>query len=482
MNRYWETMVGSGHAYLALREDYRQQLKDVVQNLGFKYIRFHGIFDENIGIYTEDEQGHARYNFIQSDMIYDFLLENGIRPCVEFGYMPEDLKSAEKYHFRWRYRVNVSPPKDYKKWYDLIHAFVSHYVERYGLEEVRSWYFEVWNEYDLPQFWSGTSAEYLRLYESTALAVKAVDKNLRVGGPAVTSNGDSNARHFLSFVKDNDIPIDFYSYHAYCASWFLDGDGTQKRCFLEYDKWLSLLKKGRKMLVEYGMEHLPIYITEWNSTPSSRDFSHDVPFIAPFICQSIKDGYGCCEGFSYWTFSDVFEERGPGNAEFHGGFGLITLRGIHKPSYSAYKMLHMLGDKLLYIGDEPVIAAKDENNSLQILAWNYIHPDTDIELNDGTEPQFSMQSRKKIELVVDNISGQYLIRRFRLDSKKGNAYDAWKGMGKQKSLKSHQVETLKSSMDMVLLEERKIRIKGKVDIEMALEPHAVELIMFICEE
>ena len=180
---FWEKMFGSGRAILSLRENYRQDLRDVKQITGFKYVRFHAIFHDEVGVYDEDGQQHPTYNFSYVDQIYDGLLANGVKPFVELSFMPRKLAAADALHSFW-YKPDVAPPRDWAKWDGLIQAFAEHLVERYGIEEVATWYFEVWNEPNI-DFWAGVpkQATYGQLYDHTALAIKKVRRPESVAQP-----------------------------------------------------------------------------------------------------------------------------------------------------------------------------------------------------------------------------------------------------------------------------------------------------------
>ena len=186
---YWEQMFGSGRAVLSLRDAYRRDLRTVRQITGFQYVRFHAILDDEVGVYDEDKQGKPIYNFSYVDQIYDGLLANSVKPFVELSFMPSKLAARQDLQSFW-YHPNVAPPKDYAKWDDLITQFTKHLVDRYGIDEVANWYFEVWNEPNL-DFWTGTPKQesYFELYDHTARDIKAVSPRLRVGGPATCAGG-----------------------------------------------------------------------------------------------------------------------------------------------------------------------------------------------------------------------------------------------------------------------------------------------------
>ena len=186
---FWEHMFGSGRAVLSLRESYRDDLRQVKQATGVEYIRFHAIFLDDMGVYDEDATGQPVYNFSYVDQVYDGLLHNGVRPFVELSFMPKKLAARDALHAFW-YKQNVAPPKDWAKWDELVYQFTKHLVDRYGIDEVQKWYFEVWNEPNI-DFWAGEPKQptYFELYDHSAAAVKRVSSAVAHRWP-----GDSAGR------------------------------------------------------------------------------------------------------------------------------------------------------------------------------------------------------------------------------------------------------------------------------------------------
>jgi len=222
---FWEQMFGSGRAILSLRESYREDLRAVKKVADFRYVRFHAILHDEVGVYNEDEHGNPVYNFAYVDQIYDGLLKNGVRPFVEISFMPKKLAfNPDALHPFW-YKQNVSPPKSMERWDDLIRHFAQHLVDRYGMYEVAQWYFEVWNEPNI-DFWNGIPRDksYFELYAHTARDLKGVSEKLRVGGPATA------AAHwipeFLKYTSENHVPVDFVSTHGYADDSVEDLFGT----------------------------------------------------------------------------------------------------------------------------------------------------------------------------------------------------------------------------------------------------------------
>jgi len=221
---FWEQSFGSGRAILSLRESYRNDLREVKKITDFRYVRFHAIFHDELGVYDEDENGNPDFNFTYIGQVYDGLLQNGVRPFVEISFMPKKLASRQDLHPFW-YKQNVAPPKDYAKWDLLIRNFAQFLIDRYGIDEVSQWYFEVWNEPNI-DFWSGDpkQATYFELYDHTARALKSVNPRLRVGGPSTSSAHWVD--DFLAHVAKEKVPIDFASTHGYSDDTVEDLFGT----------------------------------------------------------------------------------------------------------------------------------------------------------------------------------------------------------------------------------------------------------------
>lgn len=392
----WSKCIGAGRACEGLRAAWRDQLRAAVRDCGFQYIRFHGLLAEDM-FPVSVVGGRLFYHWTYIDQLFDALQDIGIRPVVEFGFMPPALASGTATQFWWK--GNVTPPADYALWGDLVRAFTAHFVEQYGLEEVQKWYFEMWNEPNLSVFWAGTRSQYFKLYRVSAQAVKSVHPSLKVGGPA-TSNfvpddrfageTEDTSKHlthkvadidtlswhgvwikeFLDFCSREHLPVDFVSCHPYPTDFALDGLSDMKgrsryRGSLNDDvDWL------RKTVGESAYPEAELLLTEWSSSPSSRDYSHDYLPAADYIVQCCLDNAGKIDCLSYWTFTDIFEEEGGGPEAFHGGFGIQSLHGVRKPAYHAYRMLHRLGTETLCRESES-ICTRDKDGRIQVLLYNY---------------------------------------------------------------------------------------------------------------
>jgi xylan 1,4-beta-xylosidase len=454
----WSNCVGAGRANEGLRADWQQQLKVVTQECGFRYLRFHGLLHDDMHVYTE-EGGEPHYNFQYIDKLFDYMLDCNIRPIVEFGFMPEVLASNDSTQFWWK--GHVAPPNNYEKWALLVAELVRHWMSRYGKEEIETWYYEIWNEPNLKPFWNGTKAQYFELYKVSVLAIKSLDEKLRVGGPATSNfvpderfDGEMEdlSKHatfqvedidslqwrgvwikdFLSYCENENLPVDFVSTHPYPTDFALDGHGecSGKSRYRDslYDDILWL----KDVIADSAYPDAEIHLTEWSTSPTSRDYSHDYLPAATYVMHSNLKVANLVDSLSYWVFTDVFEEVGAGPKAFHGGFGMLTLQGVKKPVFHAYRMMNNLGEEELKRGEGYIFTRKGDQ--LSAVFYNYpenfkgtvpmsIYPDQTV----ARECQAFGEKRELSFIVIGlNQGDNYTLRVLR---KQDSAIELWNKMG-----------------------------------------------------
>ena len=397
LDKFYLGCIGAGRAGEVMRHVPSKQLDMLLRDIPFGYIRFHGLFHEEMGVVKRSESGKLEFFFGYVDMLFDMLIEKNIRPIVELGLMPDCMAKEKEYVFWWK--MNKSMPRDVGEWRELIFALVRHITERYGEDEVKKWYFEVWNEPNHPSFFTEYKNinAYFALYDAAAFAIKEVCKDYRVGGPATA--GMVWINEFIAHCAENNVPVDFVSSHSYGIKGDFDPDG----------KAIVYLPNAEKVSNEiriYGdichKNELEFIVTEWSSSFSSTDFIHDSYFNAAYIIHNIKRSEGYADMMSYWTYTDIFEENGIPTRPFHGGFGLININSIPKASYYAYKFLASLYEDELFCDDECCYATSS-NGSVRLLIWNIKKPDgdrTDDRAYFGSNP-----AQKKIDRVTLKISG-----------------------------------------------------------------------------
>ena len=452
---FWEHTVGSGHATLGLRADWRAQLKKVRQDLGMQHVRFHGILSDDMGtLICEGEE--FLYSFFNADQIFDFLLSIGMRPFVELSFMPTALASGDQTVFH--YHANVTPPRDYSQWSVLIRKLVSHWVSRYGIGEVRQWFFEVWNEPNLTSFGSGKQEDYFDLYRYTAEAIKSVDRGLKVGGPATAANAWVEA--FTSFCASNGLAADFVSTHHYPTDAFgKPGDDTETQ--LSKSTRSVLREQTRAVREQAG--NLPVYYTEWCTSSNPRDPMHDDPYAAAFIVKTILEASGLVEGYSYWTFSDIFEENYFPSVPFQGGFGLMNIHGIAKPAYRAFELLHGLKTDLMQIdGAHKTVDAwlVRGDGSASIMLTNFALPRHPI-------------AAEAVNVTLQGVVSIAEASIQRIDLEHANAKRRWEQMGKPEYLSAEDVAELNSQSEL-RKEPQIFRCEGGTcSIDVTMPPQSV---------
>ena len=457
--------VGAGRANEGLRADWQQQLATVQKEIGFKYLRFHGLLSDDMGVYTEDAHGVPQYNFQYIDPLYDALLALHIRPFVELGFMPAKLSSGPNTIFWWK--GNVTPPKDMQKWNGLVRALIEHWKQRYGADEINQWYYEVWNEPDLSYFWSGTRDQYFDLYRNTATTIKSVCPACRVGGPA--SAGDALEPAWFSFIAQQHVPADFESTHTYgVTQGALDADGHAGTVLdTTPDAIVKRVRNSRHLIDSSATPKLELHYTEWSTSYTPTDPIHDQYISAPFILQKLRETSTLAQSMSYWTFTDIFEENGPRFTPFHGGFGLMNYQGIRKPSYFAYKFLAALGDTDLVTNDPQSWITRGANHSVQALFWNYT-PIAAPGTGSTQEPNQVFYKREQpaqpapaAQLKITGLpNGKYALNVYRTGYKQNDAYTAYLAMGSPSQLTRAQVASLQNSASGAPTETRIVTIRN----------------------
>ena len=517
---HWSVGTCAGRANEGLRTSWVEQLRMVKEHCGFQYLRMHGMFDDDMFVYFEDRKGNPVYNWQYLDEVYDRMLDIGIRPFVELSFFPKGIAADDGKVQMWYQNRITYDPKRLPKWKGLVEVFTRHVVERYGLEEVRRWYFEVWNEPNLNMtpkagFFEGTRSDYFQLYKASAEAIKGVDSQLRVGGPA-TSNFIADHRHdgevldntksvfydqasinkqdwkavwmteFLDFCAKEHLPVDFISCHAYPTDYALDPVSGKGKDAVRYVHSLhDDLTYLQRCLANSEYPNAEIHITEWSTSPSSRDRMHDLLPPAAYIVKGNLDNIGMASSVMYWTFTDIFEEKGGGESIFHGGFGMINFQGIVKPSFHAYRMLHQLGDEQLYYsspmgegqeGASLFVSRHSDSGKITALAFNYPQ-EFELRVPSSADSRTFMQATAKaLNCMLKGLQPgtQFVVET--LDYEHGNAYNEWQSIGAPHSPTRQQTAFLRERAWQTHKETLSVSDKGTLTIRQTLFPWTCVLI------
>jgi xylan 1,4-beta-xylosidase len=453
---YWEKCAGSDRTVVGLREQWRQDLIRCQRETGMQSVRCHGLFNDEMGI----APGPGNFNFLYVDQIYDFMLDHGVRPFVELSFMPQSFATSANTIFF--YRGNISPPRRWQDWSDMINAFTDHCVKRYGSSEVRTWKFEVWNEPNI-SFWAASQQDYFELYKQSALAVKKVDSQLQVGGPSTAQLGW--IPELIQYCGTNGVPLDFVTTHVY-------PDDPQKYIFGKDHLYSfeEVIPKGvehvKQQVQSSKMPNLPVWITEWSSQNPA------------FIADTIKNCIGLAETMSYWTFSNVFEEGGVPSGIFNQTFGMLDQWGITRPSFHSFVFLHKLGDTQLHTDEGPVLATRRADGSIAILLWNLIPASVGGVANGNPMGASSGAAESKgaarqFHLKLSGLSSPKTISVSEVNMQAGSAIPKWREMGSPKYPSANQLADLRSAAELPKPASHTIN-QGEFSIE--LPPNGIALL------
>ena len=461
--RPWRPMIGSerlsqlgdgvGPGGRHIGDEFAEALRRAHTELGVRTVRAHAILHDDVGVYRE-VGGEPVHDFTTVDRIYDRVLALGLRPIVEVSFMPRDL-ARDPDQTVFHYGAIVSPPKDWDRWAALVGDLTAHLVERYGLDEVRTWAFEVWNEANLDVFWGGTQEEYFRLYDISAAAIKAVDPDLPVGGPGSAAAAWVDA--LLEHADTSGAPVDFVSTHCY-------GNAP-----------LDL----RPVVARHGRPGLPVYWTEWGAHATHFNRAHDSVWSAAYLVRGMVSAMGRIEALSYWTLSDHFEELGRAPALLHGGFGLLALGNLPKPRWWGLWMLEQLGSTRLEVsvarggaGDMvDAVASRGDDGRLTLVVWNGT---VDVSKADG-----SKLLDRDVTLDITGVGeGRYRLRHRRLDHAHSDLNSAWGRIaGGRDWPEGDEWEQLAAASELADYEpEQYVRVTGRVTLQFTMPMPSVSLI------
>ena len=477
LDHFFDLSVGSDFPGTLIREDSQKHLKTVVDELGFRYIRFHAIFHDVLGT-VKVENGKNVYDWCKIDKLNDDLLARRIKPFVELGFTPAAMKTSDNSIFYWQGNTSHPVPS---AWKDLVDAFVRHIEERYGKDEVRTWFFEVWNEPNLSGFWEGADQKaYFELYDLTANTIKAIDPNLRVGGPSTA--GAAWVPEFLEHVAQSGTAVDFVTTHSYGVDGgFLDENGKEDtKLSPSPDAIVGDIRRVREQIKASKYPELPLYFTEWSTSYNPRDLVHDSYISAPYILSKLKASQGLLQGMSYWTYTDLFEEPGPPSTPFHGGFGLLNREGIRKPAYFAYKYLHALQGNEIPVQDSQVFAAAD-GETVSAVIWDLLQSQQKISNRSFFSRIIPPLTAPVAEMKLTHLKpGEYRLRVHRTGFRSNDAYSAYIEMGAPKDLTPAQLEQLKNLTRDVPESDHTVKVgkSGSYEFSVPMRSNDVVLVTF----
>lgn len=489
----WRTFVGVGRAKDLLYGDVQDMLRQLQQKVGFQYLRFHGIFSDDMLVCQRDKAGALRYNFTLIDKALDFILSVGLKPLVQFSFMPAAIAEDPR-HTVFSNPVIVSPPASMSDWNQLVFQFLVHLRDRYGQQELRTWLYSVWNEPDTSREMFGFEdrRRFFSLYESTWRTVKLFDSRLCFGSPSmfpVTEDGYGWLREFLDFTRTNDCVPQFMDVHYYSDNFMgfapdVATFNTPSRFNDDPDHFSKFLDRVQLFLREEHLEKLPLYLTEWNLTVSHRNLINDTCFKATHLVKNFLENYDRTDAIGYWCLTDFLDELLPVHPLFHGGMGLFTRSGIKKPPCYAMEMLRRLGDTLVDAGQGWFITRR-EDGSFAAIFYNYEHcnplfVDEGLGLTATSRSGvFPLRAPLEVSLALTGLSSAaYRIRETVLNEEHGSCFDRWAAMGGTE-LGAEEEDWLRRSTAPDLRISQAVTGSGHLSYTALLGPQEVRLTEFI---
>lgn len=486
----WRTFIGVGRAKELLYAEVQDMLRRLQQDVGFRYLRFHGIFSDDMLVCRPNKDGSLQFSFTLIDKVLDFILSVGLKPLIQFSFMPAALATdPQKTIFSSPF--TISPPRRMDDWNTLVELFLSHIRGRYGAQEIRSWLYSVWNEPDtsIQMFGFNDDRQFFELFENTWQTVKRFDPTLIFGSPSLyptTSHETDWMKRFLNFTRNRNCVPQFMDIHYYSDNFenFNHEDSTFATPPVfsdDADHFSRFLAKMEPLCRELEIQHLPLYITEWNLTVSHRNLINDTCFKAAYVAKNFLDNYDRTDAIGYWSLTDLIEEYQPSHQTFHGGLGLFTQNGIKKPPYYAMVLLRQLGDTLLSSGNGWFITRRDDGSIAAIL-YNYEHFDP-LFLEEGfglslTSREGVFPRRRSLEVTLPLTGlpcGMYRIRETVLNQTWGSAYDRWVDMGAPE-LNRQELQWLRENSQPALHIYQSSVSQDELPYQALLAPHEVRLV------
>lgn len=438
----WRNLLGVTSAEALLYEDVRNVLRTVQEQVGFRYIKFNGVFSDDIHIYSLSPSGQERYSFSYADKAFDFLRSIRLKPMVQLTFMPEALA---KYPQKRLFGYLVSEPANLDRWIRLVKALIQHLIDRYGKDEVRTWKFSIWDQPD-NMFGFSKDEDFFEFFRRTYHAVKQCDQALQVGAPAtfyIMRVGHRNwYLDFWSWCRKNRCTPDYLNFHYYDTT-LLESGSTGREAFGFPDTMMlrdtpdGLNDFVNQVCAEQKAlpERPPIYLTEWNNTPSQQDLLNDTCFKSCYVVKGILENYDRLDSFGYWSVIDWMGEAHEPKEMFFGGLGMFTAQGVPKACFYAFTLLRQLGDQFLGRG-EGWFATKSEDG-YQLILYNYRHfsylyavgERFDMTFRERYTP-FAPEQTLDMHITLENIkSGKYFVKETILNRKSGSSFDLWNAMG-----------------------------------------------------
>ncbi len=491
----WKNLMTVGSARDLLTETVREEVRRMQRDIGFRCIKLTGVFSDELRLYSETKEGKAVYSFAYVDRIFDFLREVGLKPLVQLSFMPRQLAKEPN---RYLFNDLVSEPKSVDRWAELVEAFTRHLIFRYGRDEVRGWRFCPWHQPDTADMYGFREARsFYGFYQASFHAVKRCDPEIPFGLPPtfyILQKAYANRYlPFLDWCDENDCAPDFlcFTYYDTIQS-TVKGTGQDTFGFVGsmtlrdapngLNEFVSQVRRENR-----EHQNLPIYLAEWNTSPSQQDLLNDTCFKSCYLVKNLLENYDALEGFGYWSLTDWMGEAALPEEMFFGGLGLFTAGGIPKAAYYALTLLAKLGGRLLSRGDGWFLT--EDQSGYQIILYNYRHfsqlyaagEKFDMTFHDRYTP-FAPEQSMDFHIRISNVEDDsYTVRETVVSRKSGSAFDQWLRMGGMELQGADELDCLLAHSKPHITKYRTEAKNHTLEIDAMLDMLEVRLIELIPE-
>ncbi|WP_018750812.1 GH39 family glycosyl hydrolase [Paenibacillus sanguinis] len=489
LEQVWNKMMNIGSANTLLNQNIRDQIQEIQEDIPIEYMRFEGIFNQEMDVLQKDRDGF-KFNWKFINNILDYLRDIELKPFICLSYMPPLLASKGTSFFN--YQGNTSPPKEMHEWLALVQSFITNCINRYGLEAVSTWYFQIWTEFPVQDIhWSGTLEQYFELYKQTALLIKGISPSLKVGPAAENFHTkEQPSEKLLEFCLNQSVPVDFYSCNVYHNRIHFDhwqqqpvtGPVDIQSIPFQYETkhhTKRVLKRMWDMLESRCPNKIEFIVTRWNLSWDVTHILHDTAFMATFIIDNMLDESAAhAKAIGFLSASDILYEWDIKNTPFYGGTGLMTTEGIKKSAYYAFVFLSKLGGTVFAKGKNYMMTRQGEN--IQIIVYNHTYLNQLFVKGEETGlPPYDIFEESEdllFHIHLQDIYGTYKCKQYSLNRQHGSAYDEWIRMGEYVDLNHEETEHLKS-ISRPSLQLRQVTVKGNFEHDLLVPVHGVECLI-----
>lgn len=464
-----------GDAYSILQSDVQDQLKELQQVTGIRYVKIWNILSKDNCFL--DKKG---YNFRKLDLVLDFMVENHMKPYLELGHKPtlfmytpeRSVKEMEKEQKIYQYKI----------FEEIIKQLCTHLINRYGVEELESWYFEYWNDPQLNM--AEAEGKYYPYFEMIYRTLKEISPDIRVGGAGLILGYELDAcSHILDLWKQRQITPDFFSVCSFQYIAITDHETRYGRKSIDSRYMKNQIDILQKVLKESGIGVAELHIDEWNFTISNRNVLNDSCEQGAYILKNYIDMEGTVDFMAYWHALDLYSDYYDTNSILNGDSGLISRDGIRKPSFYAFYFINRLLPHVIYKDDNSIVTTNRRGryvincHNFKKLSSKYVFTEEDeIKIQELDNYMEDMEPLERKFCIKNVKNGRYIVKIHYINKSNGSVQDLWKQMDYTKGLAKEELEYLRNSampsikMKTVLVE------NGVLEIENVLKAQEIRML------